>query len=218
MSHSMHLCKRFRQDAPTQHIKLTHLWGDPSRPRWPGRPPPRKARSLARLRQRRRSALLLRRPSMWTTRSCPTARRLCERHWLSAHTVRAACHALQQANLGHRYLWGTATPPLGPRGGLAHVRSLTDAQAGEPLRVHRTNALGRRARGPAWPPEVPDDAPLPADCCAGDALEVLEFLEARPARAAHVHGRLAPTAVLWLSSRLPQCRMPLCAKATCAGL
>jgi hypothetical protein len=54
------------------------------------------------------------------------------------------------------------------------------AQGGKALRVHRSNTLGRRARGPAWPPEVGDADPLPAGCCAGDLLEVLEFLEARP--------------------------------------
>lgn len=50
-------------------------------------------------------------------------------------------------------------------------------QAGEALRVQRTNSLGRRARGPAWPPEVGDAEPLPAGCDAGDLVEVLEFLE-----------------------------------------
>jgi len=71
------------------------------------------------------------------------------------------------------------------------------AQEGEALRVHRSNALGRRARGPAWPPEVGDADPLPAGCCAGDLLEVLEFLEARP-RAACAAAR--PPAAAPLSS------------------
>ena len=52
-------------------------------------------------------------------------------------------------------------------------------QAGEALRVHRSNPLGRRARGPAWPLEVGDDELLPAHCDAGMVLEVLEFLEVR---------------------------------------
>lgn len=52
-------------------------------------------------------------------------------------------------------------------------------QAGEALRVYRSNPLGRRARGPAWPLEVGDEKLLPAHCDAGMVLEVLEFLEVR---------------------------------------
>ncbi len=76
------------------------------------------------------------------------------------------------------------------------------AQEGEALRVHRSNTLGRRARGPAWPPELGDADPLPAGCCAGDLLEVLEFLEARPRascgmRCCQAAGRSAAVQLSW---------------------
>ena len=68
-----------------------------------------------------------------------------------------------------------------------HADAARYAQAGEALRVHRSNALGRRARGPAWPLEVGDDELLPAGCDAGKVLEVLEFLEVRRHRLAGPH-------------------------------
>ncbi len=49
-------------------------------------------------------------------------------------------------------------------------------QEREALRIRRNNKPGSDA--PRWPAGTANELALPQGCCAGDLLEVLEFLQA----------------------------------------